>query len=490
MQNGLQRSLCLMCACLFSLLMFADNEKNAWPDLPLLQIETVGGEMPQNNIVYPPEGCIQAVSTKNEHVPGRMVITFRGDTLYDSGDYVAGASGMRIKIRGNSTGAYLEQHPYKLKLSKKADLLMREDKEYLHKDWVLLSIHTWTPVFTNNQTNITTWVGNMVSRAVGLHWVPATEFVNVVLNGEYQGLYTLIESIERGEGRLNVEKSGFVIEHDPFFWNEDGYYFKSEHQADYFGWTYKYPEGDEVTDAQQSCIQSYINHFEKKLYDGEEVDEYIDYASWAKWVLAHDILGTYDVAGSNRYLCKKDYLLSTPTSSRLEMCALWDFDSSFRLEKEQFSTIHDADFYYYHSLFRLPRFRATYVALYDSLVNNLFYENLCSELQSFVQRYETPFDESAALHNGLYPKECRNRLCTQVEEIQTKLYERWSALSENVEALRRQTEGIENASSASPSMLIYDMSGRHYDASQLQQLPSGVYIQRDAWGRTRKFYQK
>ena len=87
--------------------MFADNEKNTWPDLPLLQIETVGGEMPQNNIVYPPEGCIQAVSTKNEHVPGRMVITLRGDTLYDSGDYVAGASGMRIKIRGNSTGAFL-----------------------------------------------------------------------------------------------------------------------------------------------------------------------------------------------------------------------------------------------------------------------------------------------------------------------------------------------------------------------------------------------
>lgn len=489
MQNGLQRSLCLMCACLFSLLMSADNEKNTWPDLPLLQIETVGGEMPQNNIVYPPEGCV-GISTKNRYVNGRMVMTLRGDTLYDSGKYVSGTSGMRIKIRGNSTGANLPQHPYKLKLSQKADLLMRADSRFQHKDWVLLSICTWNPAFTNNQTNISTWLGNMVSHAVGMHWTPATELVNVVLNGEYQGFYTLTESVADGTGRLDVDKTGFIVEHDAYYWNEDGIYFKSDYQHDLFGWTYKYPDADEVMPEQQENISSYINLLETKLYAGEEVDDYIDYPSFAKWVLAHDILGAYDAGGTNRFLCKRDYLLENPKASRLEMCALWDFDSSFRQETNKYSVIHETDYFYYPALFRLPRFRDTYLALYDSLVNNNFYEQICAELSFFEQRYSVAFEESAALHRTIFPGECGNPMSVQVAEMKNKLSERWTALAKNVEALRETIDGVGQMQRVDEAVPIYDVNGRCFAPEALPKLPPGVYIQRDAWGRTRKFYQK
>ena len=86
--------------------------------IPLLNIETVDGEMPTYTIVNAPEGCIGTSITDNNYVPGRMVMTLKGETYYDSGDYEKNVSGMRIKIRGNSTGAFMNQHPYKIKLSK------------------------------------------------------------------------------------------------------------------------------------------------------------------------------------------------------------------------------------------------------------------------------------------------------------------------------------------------------------------------------------
>ena len=112
-------------------------------------------------MVTPPEGGL-GISIVSEHVPGRMVITLKGETLYDSGDYVKGESCMRMKIRGNSTGAHLPQHPYKIKLSKKADLLTPNGGKAKSKDWALLSIHTWNKAMKVGESNILTEMGNAV----------------------------------------------------------------------------------------------------------------------------------------------------------------------------------------------------------------------------------------------------------------------------------------------------------------------------------------
>ena len=72
-----------------------------WPNLPLLSIETIEGQDPTATKVYPPEGAA-GESIISNHVPGRLVITQKGKGVYDSGDYVKGESGIRIKIRGNA----------------------------------------------------------------------------------------------------------------------------------------------------------------------------------------------------------------------------------------------------------------------------------------------------------------------------------------------------------------------------------------------------
>ena len=60
-----------------------------FPDLPVLHIETVNGEIPTCTVVYAPEGCLGVSITDNAYVPGRMTVTLKGDTLYDSKEYFA-----------------------------------------------------------------------------------------------------------------------------------------------------------------------------------------------------------------------------------------------------------------------------------------------------------------------------------------------------------------------------------------------------------------
>ena len=236
-----------------------------FPDLPVLNIVTVNGEMPTSTIVYAPEGCSGVSITDNEYVPGRMIVTLKGNTLYDTKEYVKGESGMRIKIRGNSTGAYMNQHPYKIKLSKKYDLLERGDKSFKHKDWVLLSMYTWNVKMTNQESNILNIAGTIVSKALNKEWTPDFTFVNVVINDEYQGMYYLMESAERGDKRVIIDDTGFMIEDDTFWWNEN-IYFKTDYQKTNVAFTYKYPDDDDVTDSIQNIIRNYMNEFERVLY--------------------------------------------------------------------------------------------------------------------------------------------------------------------------------------------------------------------------------
>ncbi len=110
--------------------------------LPVLCVETIDGEEPTCDYVSAPPGCMGMTITNATKVPGRLVIyrQLQGtdSLIYDSGDYENNVSGMTIKIRGN-TSAYADKKPYKIKLQRKCDLLMRgDDNKYKDKDWLLL----------------------------------------------------------------------------------------------------------------------------------------------------------------------------------------------------------------------------------------------------------------------------------------------------------------------------------------------------------------
>lgn len=341
----------LFMAFLLMPLLASAQKEVEWPDIPLLTIETVDGVDMTATKVYPPEGVV-GESIISSHVPGRLVITQKGKGVYDSGDYVKGESGIRIKIRGNTSGTNKVQKPYKLKLSKKADLL-NMSKDLKNKNWALLSLNVWNTALNNEESGILPLVELSVCRALDFPWTPKTRFVNVLLNGKYKEVYHLIETVERADNRIVTDKTGFVIENDAYWWKPNEVFFKTNKQHQYMGYTFKYPDSDDLTQEQLASISRYMNTVEDAIFknDGSAAD-YIDYESFARRILAHDILGSLDAARSNMFLYKEELDDNNPTASKLKMATLWDFDTSFKCADSKWSNQHILSIFYYPELFK------------------------------------------------------------------------------------------------------------------------------------------
>ena len=474
---------------LFSVIVSASLKAQTpteWPDLPLLTIETVDGVMPTATKVFPPEGCV-GEGILSEHVPGRLVMTFKGETLYDSGDYVKGESGVRIKIRGNTTGAYLAQHPYKLKLSKKADLLQLGN-EHKSKDFALLSMYTWNKVMKNKESNILLNTGLALCRALNFPWTPNTRPVNVVINGKYQGLYHLIETVERADTRIKTDKTGFVIENDAYWWKEGEVYFRTEHQTanTSMGYTFKYPDGDDITEEQLADIKNYMEKVETAVYSNAGASDLIDYNSFAHWVLAHDILGTSDAAGSNMFLYKEN---GTTENSKLKMATLWDFDSAFRSDVG-WAHQHISYAFFYRALFQDKNFVRTYLNLYKEKIAAV-YPYVENSLKDFKVKYSEAFEKSMELHRTVYNYECMNSLDEQIDDVLTHLKERLALLDilttnlEQVTAVESCLDKLDDSVVRRTNVYGVDFTGVNVD-----NLPVGIYIEKRANGTIKKVLNK
>ena len=333
--------------------------------LTLVNITTDGGVEPTCEYVSHPEGCNGAGIKNATKVPGNLIIMKGEEILYSSGPYKKDESGMTVKIRGN-TSAYPTKKPYKIKLEKKKDLLHRGDESrYKDKEWLLLKYD-----------DLKSMAGFFVNQYLGIQWTPAYEFVNVVINGNYRGLYMLTEAVKRNDScRLNVAKDGYVIEYDAYWWNEEVSFTGGWNYS--MQYTFKYPESDEVTKEQKDYIRSYIVKVENSVRDGT-YDKYIDVLSFARWLLGHDVLGSLDCAGSNYYLTKYD----ASSSSKLMMANMWDFDGIYQM-KDTWANAHIWGANYYPTLLSSPNraFRDAYVAMWQS------HSDICKKASTYMKSF-------------------------------------------------------------------------------------------------------
>ena len=334
--------------------------------LPLVRIVTENGEEPTCEYVSHPPGCNGAGIKNPTKVPGTVAVL--------AGDEIKYSGSMRVRIRGN-TSAYAAKKPYKIKLDKKGDMLFRgDDSKYKDKNWLLL-----------RYDDLKTMAGLRVNKLIGMQWTPAFTFVNVSFNGEYRGLYMLIEQVRRNEDcRLKVAENGFVLEYDAYWWNEDVHFTGGWNYGQRY--TFKYPEDDEVPAEQLAYITDYAKKMESSIRNGTYPD-YIDVTSFAKWLLAHDILGDLDCAGSNLFLTKSD---NTPYS-KMMMANLWDFDHIYKM-KDTWANIHIWGAFYYPTLLASSNreFRDTYTSLWDN-----YSKSICPSMSSFMSSYATSAEAKA-----------------------------------------------------------------------------------------------
>jgi len=224
-----------------------------------------------------------------------------------------------------------------------------------------------------------------------MDYSPNVRFCELFLNGEYMGLYVLMEKIGFNEnGRINVTKTdpdltstSYIVQIDrgtldPRYsvktFGADAYLTKPKEQAGFGKLEVVYP-GATLTEAQRRYIETDISRFEKALFSFDYSDpdkgyrQYIDMGSFIDFFLINEFSLNYDAPGLSTYLYKD-------LRGKLKLCT-WDFNSAFdyyeysSVSPETFQ-IHNSMWYKY--LFKDEDFVDRVVARYKTLRKRYFNE--------------------------------------------------------------------------------------------------------------------
>ena len=275
---------------------------HAYTGLPVMRINTAGGV---------------AITSKDYYVNAHMTLT--EDVLTRSPGEVVEAD-LQIKGRGNSTWRQVKK-PYRLKFNEKIALL----GEHKDKSWVLLANYSDKSMVRNH-------LAFALGKMSDLDWTPSSHFVELYLNGQYNGTYQLCEKIKVSNHRVAVGDDGFILEvTGKAYEEEDARYFKLA--------TIRYPinikEPEvEYGDANYIYAASFMGNIENALFTGSANlwERYIDLDSFVDWYIIHEISKNED--SMFHYSCYMNFT----RGGKLKMGPIWDFDIAFGNVKEESNT--------------------------------------------------------------------------------------------------------------------------------------------------------
>lgn len=245
-----------------------------------------------------------------------------------------------------------------------------------------------------------------------------------------------------------------------YWWNED-YYFKGGLLPDYQGYTLKYPEFEDVGEVTLNKIKDYILEVETCLSNKGDISKYIDVESFAKWLLVHDILGTEDGRGSNRYFYKES--LDAASSSLLKIGPPWDFDDILK-RKNNWSQQHSGNYrFYYKYLLDYDSFNDEFVSQWNRVKETL-YDDLTSFFDDLCSVYGEDLEKSRRFDSERYNRNNLNSLETEIELVESWIREQILWIDEQLSNLYEK-ESLDG---------VFLLDGRKVDSSI--ELPTGLYI--------------
>ena len=240
---------------------------------------------------------------------------------------------MEIRGRGNYTWSDFDKKPYRIKLDQKTPLLgMKRNKHF-----ALLAHPDDKLGFLRNT------VGFEISRRLGLAWTPAQQPVEVVLNGDYLGLYMLTEIIRVEPDRVNITEQanyetnrflitgGWLVEIDNYL--EEEQIRTVEGNGNSIWSTYKSPEL--LSDEQRTYLTGLINTANAAIYVNDKTnnswEKYIDPDTLACFYLTQELLDDTESFHGSCYWHKEN-----GDSTRIMFGPVWDFGNAFHRTPNRF----------------------------------------------------------------------------------------------------------------------------------------------------------
>lgn len=206
---------------------------------------------------------------------------------------------MQIRGRGHSSWKGAKK-PYKIKLEKKTAVMGMPK----NKHWALLKP-------TEN-----TVAGLQLGKLMNMAWTPSFRPVEVVLNGDYIGLYFLTETIRIDENRVNIYeqqdretnpdliKGGWLVEVDNYH-DEDQITIP---ECSKWNLTLRYHSPEDLSNAQLQWLMDEFKSINAAIYSVDKTstawEDYIDVESMARFFIFQEVMDNPDGFHGSFYLHK------------------------------------------------------------------------------------------------------------------------------------------------------------------------------------------
>jgi len=249
---------------------------------------------------------------------------------------------LTIKGRGNWTWSGFDKKPYKIVFAKnQGQKLLGMHKS---KHWALLAGADDYLGFLKNT------VGYFLSEHIGLPYTPQQVPVELVLNGSYEGLYFVTETIRIDNDRVNIYEQedgetdpslitgGWLVEIDNYW--EDGNISFYEGNGQFVMVTPKAPEV--LSSPQRDYITSQLLDLNDAIYNhgSRPLQDILDITDAAKFYLVQEIMEDCESYHGSCYLYKNRDSLSTfdfgLSTVKWHFGPVWDFGNAYDRHQERF----------------------------------------------------------------------------------------------------------------------------------------------------------
>ena len=330
---GVRKVMHMKNAFFFTCSMVFFLSKMAWAqvnfqssNLPIVVINTFGQSIPDEPKIMANMGIIDNGT---------------GQRNYLNQSYNSYFGSIGIELRGSSSQDLSDKKPYAVE-TRNADgsnlntALLGMPSE---NDWVFLAPYS-------DKSLIRDVLAYTLARRI-MPWAPRSRFVELIVNGDYKGVYAVLESIKKDNDRVDISTlnpdensgddltGGYILKIDK--WTgafNDGFnspFPPPGNPNAQIVYQYHYPRPDDISIQQKAYIQQYINNFEQVMASVNYTDpqtgypSVIDVSSFVDFFLINEITRNVDGYRLSTFMYKN----KDSNGGKLRMGPVWDFNIAF-----------------------------------------------------------------------------------------------------------------------------------------------------------------
>ena len=347
--------------------------------LPVLYIQT------ENNT---------PITSKEDYLNATYYLDAMGISGYTNIGSKASPLNMEIRGRGNYSWTGFDKKPYRIKLADKQPLLgMTKSKHF--------ALLAHADDSKDKKGFLRNAVGFELSKMIGMTYTPDAKPLEVVLNGDYIGLYFLTETIRVDKDRVNIVEQedeenntenitgGWLVEIDNY--ESDPHITIKEGGKTTMWITYKTLEV--LSDQQEQYLTNQMKMLDNLIYgdkNSSKLWQYLDMDALAKFYIVQELTDNYESFHGSCYLHKE-----IGANEKWHFGPVWDFGSSFNRDKSQY--MYQGDVWHNHWIPEICKFPAFMERVKE--IWNDFYNGDFKNIYTFIDNHEKQI-KSAVTKDG------------------------------------------------------------------------------------------